>query len=495
MEAIRDFLLVQLGEKVDKITRYAGEINLNFKCTFSNNKSYNLKLFHPTTDPQFVDFLAKVHLHCNTINYIHVAKIIPWKSKDYIHKVSYDGEMYQAILLDWIDGKLLSEIEYHPQKLLYNWGELSAKLQQSLDSFEHPYLERIFDWDCLQLELHRDKIQYLRTDQERECIHDIFHRFSQKSTELKSLPKAINHNDLHTENLLIRFDGYEPKLEGLIDFGDVLKTARICEIGIACAYAMMDKKDILSAAGNILKGYASHVKLQENEVKCIDLLIRARLAISVLTSAKKRADGVTEEYQFISEKKAWEVLKKLGSFPKNFIHYYYRASVGLSAHPNEKKFKEWCENNTSSFKEVIKLNPNSSGHIDLSVSSSVIPSTAEFENINQFNKRIQAFKEENNFVAAYGGYGEIRPFYTTDNYETENDQGYQWRTQHLGLDVWTDLTDGNGKRIEINCPYDGEIICSHNNDLTCDYGGTLIIKYNAEDFSYYTLYGHLSLDI
>ena len=132
--------------------------------------------------------------------------------------------------------------------------------------------------------------------------------------------------------------------------------------------------------------------------------------------------------------------------------------------------------------------------IDLSVSSSVIPSTSELETIDLFQKRIDSYLDENKLDAAYGGYGEIRPIYTTDNYETENDEGYQWRTQHLGLDIWSSITDNEGIRRKIYCPLDGEVVCSYNNNVNCDYGGTLILKHSIEDLEFYTLYGHLSLD-
>lgn len=494
MEIIQELLLEQFGEKAISIQRYAGEINLNFKCTFPDNKSYNLKLFHSSSDLQSIDFLAKIHEHCNSIDYIKLPKIKSWKSEEFIHEIVFEGEQYKTILLEWIDGKLLSDINYHPPQLLYNWGVLAAQLQKSLSKFSHPQLDRIFEWDCIQLDLHKAKIKYLRTDQERDCIEEIFIQFRKQYNEVLSLPKAVNHNDLHTENLVITFDRYEAKLNGLIDFGDALRTTRISEIAIACAYAMMDKKDPLKASGKIIEGYSSIVYLEEKELACLDILIRARLAISVLTSAKKRANGITDPYQFISEKKAWDVLNKLSAYPMDFIHYYFRASAGFTAHPHEKKFIEWCKNNTTSFKDVIDINPKTSGNIDLSVSSFFIPSTSELQNIKAFDERIESFKKEREYTAVYGGYGEIRPVYTTDNYETENDEGYQWRTQHLGLDIWTALKGVDGNRTKVLCPYDGEVLCAYNNDIPCDYGGTIIIRHIVDNLEFYTLYGHLSLD-
>ncbi len=494
MERIRFVIEEKIGESIAVIKQYAGELNLNYKCELKNGDAYNVKFFHPDTSPSFVNFLYKLHLHCNDINYIKVPQIIPWKNGEYITEIQHENTVYKTIILSWVEGKLLSNIDYHPTNLIYSIGELTANLQQSLSSFQHEILHQVSDWDTLQLESHESKIKHLRSSEEKDIINIVFKDFSDRKDIFKDLPFSNCHNDLHTENILISFNGYEAEMCGLIDFGDVMHTARISDIAISCAYIMMDKKDPLAAAGNYLRGFTSKNSLEENEISVLSTLIKARLAISVLISAKKRANDVTDPYQFISEKKAWKVLRKLNDYPRDYITYYFRAHSGFPAHPNQELFSNWCEVNQYTFHNIIEINESKIKNVDLSVGSKVIPATHELYDVKAFQKRIDSYIEDNEIDAAYGGYGEIRPFYTTDNYETENDKGYQWRTQHLGLDVWTSLQNKKGERRKIYSPYGGEIICSHNNDIDCDYGATLMIKHQTESFEFYTLYGHLSLD-
>ncbi|HMQ64627.1 MAG TPA: aminotransferase class III-fold pyridoxal phosphate-dependent enzyme, partial [Flavilitoribacter sp.] len=89
---------------------------------------------------------------------------------------------------------------------------------------------------------------------------------------------------------------------------------------------------------------------------------------------------------------------------------------------------------------------------------------------------------------AIGGYGEVRPFYTTDAYTVMTDSGPAWRTVHLGLDIWADAGT------PVFCPVDGEVYSVHDNAGDKNYGPTIILRHNPTDGpEFYTLYGHLML--
>ena len=86
-----------------------------------------------------------------------------------------------------------------------------------------------------------------------------------------------------------------------------------------------------------------------------------------------------------------------------------------------------------------------------------------------------------------GGYGEIRPFYSTDAYLVDSNEGPTWRTVHLGVDIWMEADT------PVYAPMEGEVFAVKNNEGERNYGPTLIIKHTIhEDLTFYTLYGHLS---
>lgn len=95
-------------------------------------------------------------------------------------------------------------------------------------------------------------------------------------------------------------------------------------------------------------------------------------------------------------------------------------------------------------------------------------------------------KEENALLM--GGYGEVRPFYTTDAYKITTNEGYEHRTIHIGVDFWTEA------KTSVHALEDAEVYCAHNNDNPKDYGPTLILKHSisSNGLTFYTLYGHLT---
>jgi len=83
-----------------------------------------------------------------------------------------------------------------------------------------------------------------------------------------------------------------------------------------------------------------------------------------------------------------------------------------------------------------------------------------------------------------GGYNEHRTIYTRSaHFDTQDEP----RRLHLGVDIW-----GPAGTPVFNF-YDAEVHSFQNNDQFGDYGGTIILKYNINDFPLYALYGHLSL--
>lgn len=87
---------------------------------------------------------------------------------------------------------------------------------------------------------------------------------------------------------------------------------------------------------------------------------------------------------------------------------------------------------------------------------------------------------------AYGGYLEDREVYRRSALFSVGKQ--QARSIHLGIDVWAQA----GQPVYL--PYDGFIHSFQNNSQYGDYGPTIIVEHSLEGQTFYTLYGHLSLE-
>ena len=88
-------------------------------------------------------------------------------------------------------------------------------------------------------------------------------------------------------------------------------------------------------------------------------------------------------------------------------------------------------------------------------------------------------------LVAYGGYLEKRSLYDSPRFVQR--ESYM-RDIHLAVDFWAPA----GTAIRV--PRAGTLHSFANNADPGNYGPTLLLKHQAAPFTYYTLYGHLSLD-
>jgi len=95
--------------------------------------------------------------------------------------------------------------------------------------------------------------------------------------------------------------------------------------------------------------------------------------------------------------------------------------------------------------------------------------------------------KKNNAKVAVGGYLEPRGIYKRSNHFNEGNSLTE-RNIHLGLDLWIEADT------PIFSPLDAEVHSFKNNQNFGDYGPTIILRHQVEDFGFYTLYGHLTLD-
>ncbi|RXM44272.1 peptidoglycan DD-metalloendopeptidase family protein [Flavobacterium sp. YO12] len=108
------------------------------------------------------------------------------------------------------------------------------------------------------------------------------------------------------------------------------------------------------------------------------------------------------------------------------------------------------------------------------------------ESAADFERFITDYLKRNNAEVAYGGYIEGRTLYKRSSI-FRNDSIPE-RNIHIGLDLWT--KEGTS----VLAPLDGKVHSFKNNVGLGDYGPTIILEHEIENETFYTLYGHLSLE-
>lgn len=123
--------------------------------------------------------------------------------------------------------------------------------------------------------------------------------------------------------------------------------------------------------------------------------------------------------------------------------------------------------------------------IDLSVSNSEL-SQIDLKNPNDFEIFIENHLRKNKAKVAFGGYNEVRNLYKKSS--LFNDEQADERNIHIGMDLWIKA------RTLVLAALDGTVYGFDNNIGVGNYGPTIILKHNIENQTFYTLYGHLSVE-
>ncbi len=108
-----------------------------------------------------------------------------------------------------------------------------------------------------------------------------------------------------------------------------------------------------------------------------------------------------------------------------------------------------------------------------------------FSDLQKFTDYCFNKLKENNTPVGVGGYGENRSIYRKSEIFRA---GNEYRSVHLGIDI----TASAGT--EIFAPLEGKVHSFQNNSSFGDYGPTIILKHKLAGETFYTLYGHLSIN-
>jgi 4-aminobutyrate aminotransferase-like enzyme/Ser/Thr protein kinase RdoA (MazF antagonist) len=471
-----------------QIKSLQGEVDYNFYLQTEEGEEYTIKVSRPDADLQSIQFQTAImnHLAACAIE-LQLPEVV--SAKNGSAYLLLENQRYLRVQ-KWVPGRMLADVNPRSANLLHSWGTTVGLLSRHLQGFDHPGGHRFYHWnpsETLNSKKHR---AYIQGEEEGEIADYFWNLFETTALpQLAALRKSINYNDAHEHNLLVNEDLQNPRVRGVIDFGDALFTETVNELAIACAYAGMYLPDPLEAVAQVVRGYHEVFPLTQKELAVLFPLMCARLTITVATSAWNKHIEPENEYLLISEKPAWAVLKKWRKIAPALAGYTFREVCGFEPCPAKTTFEKWLSGHKNQCAALVDFSNKKIVPLDLNVGSMELGNNARFENNAAFTKTINRLLEDKNAAIGIGGYGEVRPFYSTDAYVVQGNSGVQWRTTHLGVDVW--MQAGT----PVYAPWKGTVHSYKNNAQDRDYGPTIILEHKvSDDFTFYTLYGHLSAD-
>jgi 4-aminobutyrate aminotransferase-like enzyme/Ser/Thr protein kinase RdoA (MazF antagonist) len=467
-----------------------GYEDYNFRVKINSDDGFILKISRPNEDVDNLYFQQELLQYIDSCGKdIIVPKVTNDKKGNSISEFTDEfGKQRKVRLLSWVSGRVWSNVNPQLDDLRFSLGKQCGLLTQTLHGFDHPKAYRNFEWDIAQ-SLWTKKHLHLFNEKEIEIISYFQELFENKFKAYCLLRKSIIHNDINDNNVLVSSELINPKVIAFIDYGDAMHTQIINEVAIACSYAIMRKKDPLDAALPIVKGYHSTFPLQINELEHLYTAIAMRMVISVVNCALNKLKEPDKEYLYISEKPSWELLKKWKNISAEFAYFSFRQTCEFNVHPNEEKFNNWASKNKFKVTNLFPTSPsNSFKHIDLSVSSKWIGHLNDFSDLDYFQFKINQLQKQYPNKVIAGGYLEPRPIYTSSAYDKIGNNGSESRTIHLGIDFWFPAYT------PVHALLDGEIVTAVNDAGDKEYGGLIILKHHVDDFEFFTLYGHNTVE-
>jgi Ser/Thr protein kinase RdoA (MazF antagonist) len=221
------------------------------------------------------------------------------------------GKQYWVRLLSWVDGVPLAQSAPHDARVLESLGSLLARIDKALQTFTHPAMRRDLHWDLKHADQAFRHFAMLSTEQ-RMLIAALSRGWY--GIRWQELRHGVIHGDANDYNVLVR--GGE--VVSLLDFGDMVHSAVVCDLAIGLAYAMLEKPDPLAAARSVIAAYTRVFPLTPAEADTLFTLVVSRLCMSVCYAAQNAREKGGDDYQQVSAAPAWKLLAHLASLPADF---------------------------------------------------------------------------------------------------------------------------------------------------------------------------------
>lgn len=252
-------------------------------------------------------------------------RIVPTRTGEDIATIKGEnGRVHCVRLLTWLDGICFAKAEPHDRKLLSSLGRALAQMDAALAEFSHPGAHRLFYWDLRNAAIARESIGLL-PESRRPLVERFFDEWAQ--IDWSRLRFSVIHNDANDYNILVSEP--ERRVTAILDYGDLVHTATVCELAVALAYVMLDKRDPVGAAAHVVAAYHETYPLTEPEIDVLYTLAATRLCCSVCYAARQTRDAPDNEYLKISNRPAWALLERLSTVEFDWPTRVFRYACGL----------------------------------------------------------------------------------------------------------------------------------------------------------------------
>jgi 4-aminobutyrate aminotransferase-like enzyme/Ser/Thr protein kinase RdoA (MazF antagonist) len=244
-----------------------------------------------------------------------------------------DGETHDLRLVTFLDGAPLSEERFLGAAVLRAQGEMLAELVTALDGFDHPGLDRAFQWDLRYAAAVCEAFGPSASTPARRARMEAAISGAMAALEpvIPDLRVQAIHADVTDQNTLgIRDASGRPMPVGIIDFGDLSRSWLVGELAVTIAAdAMFDLERPLEVGRALTRGFTSRLALNDAEMAAVWPLVVARAASVAISGDYQQALEPDNDYVGGSRDAEWAALDAVVAVPFALAEEALREAAGL----------------------------------------------------------------------------------------------------------------------------------------------------------------------
>jgi 4-aminobutyrate aminotransferase-like enzyme/Ser/Thr protein kinase RdoA (MazF antagonist) len=472
-----------------------GEYDDNFRLAAADGRQLVLKVMHPLRERSLVDVQVAVleHLQRRAPGLV-LPRVLATISGERVSALPdpadpRGGATRLVWMLSFIPGTTLAAARPRTPEMLASLGRLLGEMDRALADFDHPGADRELQWDLQRVGGIGGSLRLIADPKRRALASQALARYeAEVRPALPRLRRGVIHGDANDHNVVVADPRQQPReVVSVVDFGDLHRGLVAAEPAVAAAYAGFGDEDPVGAAAAVIGGYHAAYPLEEREIALLHPLIAGRLALSVVTAARRRQTHAGDPYVTISEAPAWETLERLMAVPAPLAHARFRAACGLPPIAGGPALVGWLRAQDPAPVLDLDLRTSPCLVLDLSVGSTFTGADPSALETGPLTERIFAAMKRAGARVGVGRYDEARAFYTSSRFAASSDDPLEERrTVHLGIDLFVEPGS------VVKAPLAGEVHLVADNQAPGDYGPLVILRHAMSDRTvFFTLYGHL----
>ncbi|MCB2110311.1 MAG: phosphotransferase [Defluviimonas sp.] len=260
------------------------ERDLNFRLTAPDGTRHVLKIANPAEPPAVTNFQTEALLHiARSAPDLPVPRVVTARDGRCEITLPAGGTLR---LLTWVEGTPLHEVPADP-KLRHALGQTSARLTGALADFAHPASGHMLLWDVKNAGALGPMLPAIADPRLAAIARAWLDHFeAHVAPGLHALPWQVVHADLNPWNLLV--DPETATISGILDFGDMVRTPRICDLAVAASYHV-DAANPVRALADIVGGWTSVMPLLPGEAAMLLDLVAMRMVTTVALASWRAA--------------------------------------------------------------------------------------------------------------------------------------------------------------------------------------------------------------